>query len=107
VVYLTIMNRGKWNTGGYANKRPSSFEINKNGDWITDYNDAIHTICEFYAIPVVDINNLLNQNWAYDDSTTSPKKLCSMDDDGIHPNALGHKRIAEILYRYLLSNKLV
>jgi lysophospholipase L1-like esterase len=107
VVYLTIMNRGKWNTGAYSNKRPSSFEQNANGDWITDFNTAIRIICEFYAVPVIDINMLINQNWAYDDSTVSPEILSSMDDDGIHPNELGHKRIAEIIYNYMINNKLL
>lgn len=107
VIYLTIMNRGKWNSGAYSNKRPSSFEQNANGDWITDYNEAIHKICEFYAVPVIDINSLLNQNWAYDDSTSSPQILQSMDDDGIHPNNAGHKRIAEIVFNYVINNRLV
>ena len=107
VIYLTIMNRGKWNTGAYSNKRPSSLEQNANGDWITDYNEAIHKICEFYAVPVIDINSLINQNWAYDDSTSSPKILQSMDDDGIHPNAAGHARIAEIVFNYVINNRLV
>lgn len=101
VIYLTIMNRSSlyWP----AHDRPTSYQINANGNWIDEYNDTIKKICAFYAIPVIDINTLINQNWAYD--TESDKK--SMDLDGIHPNKLGHRRIAEIVFNYVINNRLV
>lgn len=103
VVYLTIMNRGSFSGWAADNQRPTSFEKNANGNWIDEYNDAIYKICDFYAVPVVDINNLLNQNWAYDASGNYQ----SLDLDGIHPNAAGHRRIAEIVFNYITYNHLV
>ena len=94
LVFMTILNRGRYQSG-----RPVSDECNLNGDFIQDYNETIRTICDFYAIPVVEIGTMLNQDWCnYKSAYTS---------DSLHPTDLGHKRIGELLAKWVQSNIII
>lgn len=97
IIYVQILNRGHWSA---TPTRPNSAESNANGDYMQDFRDAIDVICKSYCIPVIPLNSLFEQDWTND----TPSSLSSMDSDGIHPNNLGHKRIAEILYNWVFEN---
>lgn len=99
VVFITPLNRGR-----YASGRPTSAERNVNGDYLQDFRKTIVEICDFYAIPVIQLHTLFNQDWTNDVATSS---LSSYSDDGIHPNDNGHKRIAEVLYKWVESNIII
>lgn len=101
LIFITSLNRGVWVK---QITPPASNESNANGDFQQDFNDALKVICNFYAIPVVDMTALFDQNFMFDNATTQPPVLSTLDDDGIHPNDNGHKRIAECLYQYCIHN---
>lgn len=98
LIFITPLNRGRYSEG-----RPTSAECNKWGDYIQDFCNAIKEICIFYGVPVIDMNSLFNEDWSND--TSSNKS--SMDSDGIHPNNLGHERIAKIIVKWCESNLII
>ena len=102
VIYINILNKGLTAAG-----RPTGIDQNSNGNYLQDFNDTIDIICDFYGVPVIPHNKLFGQNWNYDDNTANPPVLHSMDADGVHPNALGHRRIAEVVFEYIVNNKLI
>lgn len=97
IIFIQMLNRGHWSS---TPTRPNSAECNANGDYMQDFRDAIDAICKSYCIPVIPLNSLFGQDWTND----TPSSLSSMDYDGIHPNNLGHKRIAEIIYKWVFEN---
>lgn len=95
LVFIQPMNRGRYNS-----TRPISSEDNAHGNFLQDFRDAISDICRFYAIPVVPMNEMINQDWTKDTSSS----LQSYDYDGIHPNTDGHERIAKLLTKWVENN---
>lgn len=93
VVFLTPLNRIRYNTG-----RPASNETNQWGNWMDDFRDAIKKICAFYSIPVFDIG-LCGELDAQNSTIRS-----TYFADGIHPNASGHKIIGTLLYHWFKAN---
>ena len=61
---------------------------NAEGLLLKDYADAVKTIAEKYAIPVVDLYNLSGLN-SYD--------IDNYTDDKLHPNNAGYKRANDIM----------
>ena len=59
---------------------------------IKNYKNVMKDICERHNVPFLDIFGLL----ANDDL-----------EDGLHPNAKGHKKIFEIVKEYLIRNKII
>ncbi|MBQ5809769.1 MAG: SGNH/GDSL hydrolase family protein [Clostridia bacterium] len=88
IVMVTPMHRNLKSTGmNYANDS----EPNKKGATLADYVNAIKAICDKYDIYAIDLFNVpeLDPNTASVNSTYYK--------DGLHPNAAGHKKIAEII----------
>jgi lysophospholipase L1-like esterase len=98
LVFIQPLNRGRYNA-----TRPISSECNIRGDYLQDFRDAISDICKFYSIPVVPMDEMLNQDWQFDVSGS----LSSYDSDGIHPNTLGHARIANLLAKWMENNIII
>ena len=94
IVYVTPLNRRNYNT---SDARPATQDSNANGDYITDYVDAIKEICQFYSIPVFETTN----HYPYDFSQSGWTTYTS---DGIHPNDAGHAVLAKALYRWIVTN---
>ena len=59
------------------------------------YIKAIREVAEFYNLPVLD---LYNESGMYADTEENSKKHF---DDGLHPNDLGHRIIAEMIVDFL------
>lgn len=96
IVFMTPMNRGRYNANN-----PTYDEKNKNGDYLSDFSDAIKSICAFYSIPVLDLQSVseldfLDENIAEEYST-----------DKLHPNDKGHKLIGNLLYRFVENNVVI
>ena len=70
-----------------------------------DYINAIDKICEFYAIQVIHLGQLFGYDWTYDKDSGHSMNI--YDSDGIHPNTLGHNRIAHILYKWVQCNVII
>lgn len=82
IVFLTPMHRNggtKKNTQGYV---------------LEDYAYAMINMGEFYDIPVIDLYHAQGL-----DFTGSKRYLA----DGLHPTAIGHRRIAQYLYSLLFD----
>ena len=62
---------------------------------LSDYRDAIVRIAKSYNIPVLDLYNLFSV-----DPSTEENRNKYMPD-GLHPNDLGHKILADIFVKYL------
>lgn len=100
LVFITPLNRCAYSEG-----RPTSAQTNKNGDYLQDYIHCIDTICEFYAVPVMHLGQMLNADFTYD--RDSGHTLGIYDGDGIHPNNLGHERIAKLIFKWVQSNLVI
>ena len=85
IVFVTPLHR--YGFGGL------NFDYEKNGAGFTlqDYVDAVIKVCRRYSVPVIDLYSIsgLNPSLAVIRNTYMP--------DGLHPNANGHKYIANIL----------
>ncbi|MBE6532953.1 MAG: hypothetical protein E7676_05575 [Ruminococcaceae bacterium] len=85
IVFVTPLHR--YGFGGL------NFDYEKNGAGFTlqDYVDAVINVCRRHSIPVIDLYSIsgLNPSLAVIRNTYMP--------DGLHPNANGHKYIANIL----------
>ncbi len=62
---------------------------------LEDYVNALKDVCQRYSIPVIDLFNISGIN-----PTVEAIKNTYMPD-GIHPNANGHKIIANLMKQYL------
>lgn len=92
IVYINMLTRNEYGSPA----RPSSRECNANGNYLSDFNDAIADICAFYSIPVFDVRNHFPNDFY--SSTT----YCASDH--LHPNDKGHLALAQALYRWAITN---
>ena len=92
IVLMTPLNRGR-----YSETRPTTRECNVNGDYLSDFVDAIKEIGRFYAIPVFDVGGMLN----FDPTDRSSSALTA---DLLHPNAQTHARIGKLLYQFVTQH---
>lgn len=98
IVYLTPLSRGVYNT---TDSRPTSYETNANGDYLSDFTDAIKDICAFYNIPVFHSVDHFPYDLAQD---TKNSIITGLSTDAIHPNDKGHAILAQTLYRWTITN---
>lgn len=68
------------------------FIPNSEGAVLADYVNAIKDICDKYDLYVIDLFNVPEL-----DPNDASVKSAYFPDDGLHPNAAGHKKIAEII----------
>ena len=89
IIFMTPLHRKEEIVGGEGAK--------EGNHTLYDYVCAIREVCEFYGLPVLDL---------YKTSMIQPQieyireNLCP---DGLHPNDLGHKLIADRIEGFLLS----
>ncbi len=65
--------------------------------YISEYNNIIKSVCEKNDLIFIDVLSELQKS--------DYKKL--LDEDGLHPNSLGHQRIFEIVRDSFIKNKLI
>ena len=79
--------------------RIAETDNNKNsGLPLLAYVNAIREVAEYYSLPVIDL---------YKSSGIQPNVVVNREKytfDGLHPNDIGHKRIADIIIKYLENN---
>lgn len=78
-----------------TDREPSS----PNGTYLYQYVEAMKNSCEFYGVQCVDLYNLFGKNPNF----STIKTTYFHSDDGLHPNALGHKIIADIMLKEIFS----
>lgn len=73
-------------------------EANSNGKYLSDYCNAIKTICnEYDGIYVIDLYNICKIDPGRKNSLVNAKYI----PDGTHPSSLGHKVIAQCILKKL------
>ena len=93
VVILTPIHRG-YASFGPNNVQPSETYQNKSGLFLSDYIDAIKEVSDVWAVPVIDISTLSGLLPQYPEFSVYFK---NKDTDRLHPNELGHRKIAQAL----------
>ena len=68
---------------------------NGRGHTLGDYVSAIRTVCGRYAVPVIDLYSISGLD------PSDPAHKSAYMPDGLHPNAAGHEKVAEIIKRHL------
>lgn len=96
---LALINKFPTKTIAVFTPLISTLALNPNskGETLNQYVDAIIEVCNYYAIPVLDLNKCsgLNPNVEVIKNNFIP--------DGTHPNASGHEKIAYIILSFLES----
>ncbi|OGX17207.1 MAG: hypothetical protein A3K83_03755 [Omnitrophica WOR_2 bacterium RBG_13_44_8b] len=63
-------------------------------EWHKRYSDICEEVSRLEEIPLLNIRVKLEQ-----------KKNAALASDGLHPNDLGHKIIAQTIFEFLISSK--
>lgn len=93
IVIMTPIQRGT------LNSQPTNMQANSIGLYIDEYVSVLKEACSIFSINLIDL---------YRDSGLFPYNsgnvsLYFHSDDSLHPNANGHKRIAEVIASKLAS----
>lgn len=99
VVLLTPIHRA----GFYANEKNwqcTEDYSNQSGIFMQEYIDAVKEAGNVWAVPVIDLNAVSGLFPMHDESA---KFFKDADTDRLHPNDLGHERMAKTLMYQLLT----
>lgn len=99
IVLLTPIHRAYF-YGGENNIQPTEAYQNACGEYFDAYVKAVKEAGNIWAIPVIDLNA---NSGLYPLSDEGAKLFHSPEKDRLHPNDLGHLRIAKTLYYQLLT----
>lgn len=91
-VLLTPIHRG--NFGNQKNE----LQANAKGNYLEDYVQAILNVGKCFSIPVID---LYKEAKLYPLDIIQRLKYFAGESDGLHPNTLGHRAIADFIYNKL------
>lgn len=99
IILLTPLHRG-YAFFGKGNRQPSEDYRNEQGLFIDDYVEAIQEAAHVWAVPVIDLFALSGL------LPTMPchhQYFCNPENDQLHPNTEGHRRMAKTLLTQLGS----
>lgn len=91
-VLLTPIHRKNF-SGQYTD-----LQANGGGLYLDDYVEAIKNVANWFSIPVIDLYAISS---LYPQDETQKLKYFASSNDGLHPNTLGHKVMAEVIYEAL------
>ncbi len=96
IVVITPLHRYAFGTSGITGEKFTSDSLpNGRGHTLGDYVEAIKNVCLQWSIPVIDLFSISGMNPAIE----SIKNLYM--PDGLHPNGIGHQRIARLIKAHL------
>lgn len=90
-VLMTPLHREVFGT------QPTEFQPNADGEYLDQFVDAIVNIGKWYSIPVLDLYRVSGLN----PNEPNNKALYFSPSDGLHPNAEGHRVIANKIKAFL------
>lgn len=99
IVLLTPIHRAFANFGD-RNLQPSEAYQNKCGEWMDAYVESVKEAGNLWAYPVIDMNAL---SGLYPLQEENLIYFANPVTDQLHPNNLGHERMAKTLYYQLLT----
>ena len=73
-------------------------EVNSAGQALSDYAQKIRETADFWGLPLLDLFAVNDMN------PYLPDIYNKYFWEGIHPNELGHFRMSQIIYKYILNN---
>lgn len=94
IVILTPIHRA-FSTFGPENIQPEESFPNTIGIYFIEYVQAIKEAANVWGVPVIDLNSLCGINPMVEEQV---QYFASPERDRLHPNGLGHKRMALTLY---------
>lgn len=100
IVIMTPLNRGRTSASTY---NPNTAECNINGDYMSDFVDALKDIGRFYSIPVFETGAYFNA----DPTDKVGTGQSTYFYDCLHPNDAGHERLGKLLYKFIANNLVV
>ena len=83
-----------------AKRHGDQNKVNAAGWTMREYCEALLKTCEYYKIPVLDLNRYGNMYF----KNENEDHITAYLKDNVHPNDAGHGQIAEDLYQFLLMN---
>ena len=99
IVLLTPIHRAEF----YANEKnwqPREDYTNKCGEYIEAYVESVKEAGNIWSVPVIDLNALCGLYPLMDEFTQFFK---SAESDRLHPNDVGHERMAKTLVQQLMA----
>ena len=99
IVYLTPIHRAYFNGGG-TNIQPSELYANLKGYFIDDYVKAVKQAGQYWSIQVVD---LFEKSGLYPLDDACAKYFADATNDRLHPNNLGHAKMAEVIEKEIFE----
>lgn len=99
IVILTPIHRA-YATFGDENIQPDESFPNKIGVYFLEYVNAVKEAGNVWGVPVIDLNSLCGINPMVEEQVSY---FSNSETDRLHPNAKGHKRIAQTLMYQLLT----
>lgn len=99
IIILTPIHRGAAEFSN-QNIQPEESFPNKLGLYIDEYINLIKETADIWAVPVIDLNSL---SGLYPINKSQAIYFHDINTDLLHPNALGHRRIAKTLMYQLMS----
>jgi lysophospholipase L1-like esterase len=99
VILLTPLHRAQAYFGD-QNIQPEESYANKIGNYIDDYVDVLKQTSNIWAVPVIDLNSV---SGLYPLNDAHIRYFNNGQTDRLHPNELGHYRIAITLKYQLLA----
>ena len=92
--YILLTPIHRKNFGG----QKTDLQANGVGLYLDAYVDAIKNVAKWFSIPVIDLYAISS---LYPQDETQKLKYFASVNDGLHPNTLGHKVMAEVIYEEL------
>jgi lysophospholipase L1-like esterase len=99
IVLLTPIHRAEFYANTY-NWQPREDYTNKCGEYLDAYVQSVKEAGNIWAVPVIDLNALCGLYPLMDEQTLFFKNA---ENDRLHPNDEGHRRMALTIMQQLLS----
>ena len=99
IILMTPLHRG-FATFGDSNVQPDETYANKVGLYISDYVNAVKEAGSIWSVPVIDLFSDSGLLPIYDEYD---QYMHISGSDELHPNALGHQRLAQVIAKHLNS----
>ena len=81
--------------------QPTDLEPNSKGIYLEEYVNCIIECGKIYSLPVID---LYSKSGLFPSNTNNANLYFNPTSDYLHPNATGHKKIAQVIYKEIVND---